>query len=111
MEPAQSTDLSPPPPGPQPGERTAVPPIQAAAADALQIAGRTLGSRLILGSGGFRSLDALAEAIRESATELVTVALRRIDPGAPGSVVDVLDAAGVQLLPNTAGCYTARDAV
>jgi thiazole synthase len=41
----------------------------------------------------------------------VTVALRRIDPGARGSLVDVLAAAGVQLLPNTAGCHTARDAV
>ena len=41
----------------------------------------------------------------------MTVALRRIDPAARGSLVDVLSAAGVQLLPNTAGCYTARDAV
>jgi thiazole synthase len=42
---------------------------------------------------------------------MVTVALRRVDPGAQGSIVDLLDTAGVQLLPNTAGCYTARDAV
>ena len=53
----------------------------------------------------------LAAAIEASGTELVTVALRRIDPGQRGSIVDVLDAAGVQLLPNTAGCFTARDAV
>ena len=46
-----------------------------------------------------------------SGTELVTVALRRIDPEARGSIVDVLDRCGVQLLPNTAGCFTARDAV
>src|SRR5215217_3223902 len=77
------------------------------AADPLAIADRVLGSRLLLGTGGFRSL----EAIEASGTELVTVALRRIDPGARGSLVDVLDAAGVQLLPNTAGCFTARDAV
>jgi thiazole synthase len=50
-------------------------------------------------------------AIKASGTELVTVALRRIDPGAQGSIVDLLDACGVELLPNTAGCYTARDAV
>lgn len=79
--------------------------------DPLVIAGRELSSRLLLGTGGFRSLDALAAAIEASGTGLVTVALRRIDPSARGSIVDVLDAAGVQLLPNTAGCYTARDAV
>src|SRR5919198_1259793 len=79
--------------------------------DPLTIAGTELGSRLLLGTGGFRSLDAMAAAIEASGTELVTVALRRIDPEARGSIVDVLDAAGVRLLPNTAGCFTARDAV
>jgi thiazole synthase len=79
--------------------------------DPLLIGGRELGSRLLLGTGGFRSLEAMAAAIEASGTELVTVALRRIDPSARGSIVEVLDAAGVQLLPNTAGCYTARDAV
>ena len=83
----------------------------APAADALKIAGRTLRSRLLLGTGGFPSLELLAEAIEASGSELVTVALRRIDPAARGSLVDVLAAAGVELLPNTAGCYTARDAV
>jgi thiazole synthase len=77
----------------------------------LVLAGRTFRSRLILGSGGFASLDLLAGAIAASGTELVTVALRRIDPAAHGSLLDVLDAAGVATLPNTAGCYTARDAV
>src|SRR5689334_25134186 len=79
--------------------------------DPLVIAGTTLRSRLLLGTGGFRSLDTLAAAIEASGTELVTVALRRIDPSSKGSLVDVLDRAGVQLLPNTAGCFTARDAV
>src|SRR5215213_1632374 len=79
--------------------------------DPLVIAGRELRSRLLLGTGGFRSLDAIAEAIGASGTELVTVALRRIDPDARGSIIDVLESAGVQLLPNTAGCFTARDAV
>src|SRR3954449_4529317 len=80
-------------------------------ADPLTIAGTELGSRLLLGTGGFRSLETLATAIEASGSELVTVALRRIDPAARGSIVDVLDAAGVRLLPNTAGCYTARDSV
>ena len=85
--------------------------------DPLTIAGRTLSSRLLLGTGGFPSLTLLAEAIRASATELVTVALRRIGPAHPGdpnrrgSLIEVLEQEGVGLLPNTAGCRTARDAV
>jgi thiazole synthase len=79
--------------------------------DPLTIAGESLRSRLLLGTGGFRSLEAMAAAIEASGTALVTVALRRVEPGARGSIVDVLDAAGVRLLPNTAGCFTARDAV
>src|SRR3954451_7070546 len=75
------------------------------------LAGRELRSRLILGTGGFPSMELLREAIEASGTELVTVALRRIDPAMRGSLVDVLDEAGVELLPNTAGCFTARDAV
>jgi thiazole synthase len=77
----------------------------------LRLAGRELRSRLVLGTGGFPSLDLLGEAIAASGTELVTVALRRVDPTMRGSLVEVLDAAGVELLPNTAGCFTARDAV
>ncbi len=68
-------------------------------------------SRLLLGTGGFPSLELMAEAIRASGSELVTVALRRVDPQARGSLIDVLADAGVRLLPNTAGCHTARDAV
>jgi thiazole synthase len=79
--------------------------------DALRIADRTFQSRLLLGTGGFPSLELLAEAIVHSGSQLVTVALRRIDPAARGSLVDVLSAAEVELLPNTAGCFTARDAV
>src|SRR5215210_8192453 len=79
--------------------------------DPFVIGDRELGSRLLLGTGGFRSLDTLAAAIEASATELVTVALRRVDPSQRGSIVDVLERAGVALLPNTAGCFTARDAV
>ncbi|MBV9003160.1 MAG: thiazole synthase [Solirubrobacterales bacterium] len=79
--------------------------------DVLKIAGRTFESRLILGTGGFTSHELLARALAESGAEMCTVALRRLDPGARGSILDVLDAAGVQVLPNTAGCFTARDAI
>jgi thiazole synthase len=79
--------------------------------DPLLIAGRTLSSRLLLGTGGFASLELMAASIQASGSELVTVALRRIDAQARGSLVDVLAHAGVELLPNTAGCHTARDAV
>jgi thiazole synthase len=77
----------------------------------LKIAGRTLRSRLLLGTGGYPSLAVMSEAIAASGSELVTVALRRVDPAQRGSLIDVLARAGVELLPNTAGCYTARDAV
>ena len=80
-------------------------------AEALTIAGRELGSRLIIGTGGFRSLDTLRRAVAESGAEIATVALRRVDPSAQGSVLDVLRDQGLFVLPNTAGCFTARDAV
>jgi thiazole synthase len=79
--------------------------------DPLVIAGEQFGSRLILGTGGAPSLDELERALVASGTELTTVALRRVDPRAPGSLFDVLRRAGIRPLPNTAGCYTARDAV
>jgi thiazole synthase len=79
--------------------------------DAFVLAGEQLGSRLILGTGGVPSLDVLERAIRASKTELVTIALRRIDPDAPGSLRDVLKRTGVRPLPNTAGCFTAHEAV
>jgi len=77
----------------------------------MRIADRDFTSRLILGTGGFTRMETLGEAIDVTGTEMVTVALRRIDPEASGSLMDVLDAHGVAVLPNTAGCYTARDAV
>ena len=77
----------------------------------LEIAGRTLASRLIVGTGGFRSLDSLREAVRASGTDIATVAMRRVDPSARGSLVELLEEEGCFVLPNTAGCFTARDAV
>ena len=79
--------------------------------DPLVIAGEQFASRLIVGTGGAPNLDELERALVASGTELTTVALRRVDPRAPGSLFDVLRRAGIRPLPNTAGCYTARDAV
>ncbi|HYH60748.1 MAG TPA: thiazole synthase [Solirubrobacterales bacterium] len=75
------------------------------------LGGREWRSRLIVGTGGFRSLEQMERSLEASGTEIVTVALRRVDPGAQGSVVDVIERLGLFALPNTAGCYTARDAV
>jgi thiazole synthase len=80
-------------------------------ADVFRIADREFGSRLIIGTGGFRDLKTMGEAVVASGAEMATLALRRVDPGARGSIVDVLHDAGCFLLPNTAGCFTARDAV
>ena len=79
--------------------------------DPLRIADETFANRLIMGTGGAPSFEVMEEALRASATELVTVALRRMDPGADTSVVDVINAVGARILPNTAGCFTAHDAV
>jgi thiazole synthase len=76
-----------------------------------RLGGREWRSRLILGSGGFRTLEDLERSIEASGAEMMTVAMRRVDPLTKGSVADILDRLGVFLLPNTAGCYTARDAV
>ena len=79
--------------------------------DELVIAGERFGSRLILGTGGAPSNDVLARAIQASGAEMVTVAMRRVGSGGRGSVLDTVMRAGVRVLPNTAGCYTAHDAV
>ena len=77
----------------------------------MRIADRSFDSRLILGTGGFRNLEAMGEAARASGAQMATVAMRRVDPGARGSLLEVLEDAGCSVLPNTAGCFTARDAV
>ena len=82
-----------------------------AAEETWELGGRQWSSRLIAGTGGFRSLEQMEAALRAAGTEIVTVALRRVDPAAEGSVLDVIDRLGLFVLPNTAGCYTARDAV
>jgi thiazole synthase len=79
--------------------------------DPLVIGDQTFSSRLIIGTGGASSLTALEQALVASGAELATVALRRIDPDSRGSIIEVLERVGVKLLPNTAGCFTTRDAV
>ncbi len=79
--------------------------------DPFVLAGETFTSRLLLGSGGIPSLDVLERAVVASGTQLVTVALRRVEASTSGPVLEVLDRCGVRLLPNTAGCRTAREAV
>lgn len=76
-----------------------------------ELGGREWGSRLIVGTGGFRSHGDLERALVASGTEIVTVALRRVDPASEGTLLDVIERCGLFVLPNTAGCYTARDAV
>jgi thiazole synthase len=79
--------------------------------DILVIAGRELTSRLVMGTGGAPSLEVLEEALVASGTQLTTVALRRLDPNQQGSVLDVLRMHDIAVLPNTAGCFTAGEAV
>src|SRR5256885_17100985 len=78
--------------------------------DPVALGGRTLQSRLLVGTGGFSSLALLSEAGAASGSGIVAVALRRVDPAARGSLFDVLRDLRVQVLPNTAGCHPARGA-
>jgi thiazole synthase len=79
--------------------------------DPFILAKESFSSRLLLGTGGAASLEALEKALVASGAELATVALRRVSPDARGSIVDVLERAGCRLIPNTAGCFTAHDAI
>jgi thiazole synthase len=80
-------------------------------ADPLKIAWETFTSRLVLGTGGITSMETLERTVRASGTQVVTVALRRVEASADAAMMRVLDRCGVRLLPNTAGCRTAREAV
>jgi thiazole synthase len=79
--------------------------------DPFVLAGESFSSRLVLGTGGAASLEALEKSLVASGAELATVALRRVSPDVRGSIVDVIDRAGCRLIPNTAGCFTAHDAI
>jgi thiazole synthase len=82
--------------------------------DVLTIAGRAYNSRLLVGSGKYRDLAQTREATLAAGAEIVTVAIRRVnigqDPNAP-SLLDVLPPSDFTILPNTAGCFNAKDAV
>ncbi|MXY96830.1 MAG: thiazole synthase [Gemmatimonadetes bacterium] len=80
---------------------------------ALKIGGLTLDSRLILGTGKYANFELMRESFEASGTDMVTVAIRRIDLDDPSgqSLLDYIDRDRYELLPNTAGCYTASDAV
>lgn len=79
--------------------------------DDLTIGGEKLASRLFLGTGGLPRVDLLGEVIEAARPGLVTVSMRRSSSAASGGVLDTIRASGVKLLPNTAGCRTAREAV
>jgi len=78
-----------------------------------EIAGKTFHSRLILGTGKYVDPETMVRAFEISGTEMVTVALRRVnlDELGKGSLIDQIDQKKIQLLPNTAGCYTADEAI
>jgi len=81
--------------------------------DTFRVAEFSFQSRLLTGTGKYPSLEIARACIRESGSEIVTVAVRRVDLSArgEGSILGVLKDAGVTLLPNTAGCATAKEAV
>ena len=79
----------------------------------LKFGSESLGSRLILGSARYPNHDVLLQALRAGGTEMVTVAIRRVNLDDPSgeNLVSLLRRENFRLLPNTAGCYTVRDAV
>lgn len=87
---------------------------KATAADPLTIAGRQYNSRLLVGTGKYKDFAQTADAIAASGAEIITVAIRRSnigqDPGEP-NLLDIIPPDKFTILPNTAGCYTADDAV
>src|SRR5690606_13305147 len=85
----------------------------AAADDSWTVAGRTFRSRLIVGTGKYKDFAENAAALEASGAEIVTVAVRRVnvsDPSAP-MLTDFIDPKKVTYLPNTAGCFTAEEAI
>jgi thiazole synthase len=89
-------------------------PLKSTQDDGLTIAGKTYRSRLLVGSGKYRDLEETRAATEASGADIITVAIRRVnigqDPNAP-SLLDVVSPSEYTILPNTAGCYNAADAV
>jgi thiazole synthase len=79
--------------------------------DSLVIAGQELSSRLFLGTGKYRNEEEMIAALEASGAEVVTVALRRLDLDAPRTLLDAIDWSRYRILPNTAGCRTAEEAI
>ncbi len=81
--------------------------------DSLTIAGQSYSSRLLIGSARYPNMQVMLQAIEASGAQIVTVGIRRIDLNDPSgeSVLDLLDRSRYTILPNTAGCFTAKDAV
>jgi len=82
-------------------------------ADSFKIAGRSFTSRLIVGTGKYKDFEETREAIAASGAEIVTVAVRRVNIAEPGQpmLIDYIDPKKYTYLPNTAGCFTADDAL
>ncbi len=79
--------------------------------DGLNIGSLHVTSRLVMGTGGMRSMITLESALRASECEVATVALRRVSPNVDGSIYDLVTRLGIHLLPNTAGCYSVSEAI
>ncbi|MFH0965893.1 MAG: thiazole synthase [Planctomycetota bacterium] len=81
--------------------------------DQLRIGGHEFKSRLFVGTGKYESFEVMERALAESGTDVVTVAVRRLEPGKKGEkqLLDYIDRKRYQILPNTAGCFTAEEAV
>ncbi len=88
-------------------------PLDQSLNDVLVIAGRTFRSRLMTGTGKYRNFDEMRQSIAASGCEIVTVAVRRVQANAPGheGLAEALDWTKIWMLPNTAGCQTADDAI
>ena len=84
---------------------------RAATEDTWTLAGRTLRSRLIVGTGKYRDAEQTKACLERSGAEIVTVALRRVDLSAKDNLLSWIDRDRYTLLPNTAGCYTADEAI
>ncbi len=96
---------------PQPMQTLSAPP--ATADDCLVIAGRSFSSRLMTGSGKFDNFDTMRASLAASGSQIVTVAVRRVQTNAPGheGLAQALDWTKIWMLPNTAGCTTADEAI
>jgi thiazole synthase len=88
-------------------------PLNRSTDDVLVIAGRVFQSRLMTGTGKYRNFDEMRQSIVASGCEIVTVAVRRVQTNAPGheGLADALDWNQIWILPNTAGCQTADEAI